>query len=181
MQVTKYRVTLHNSYLSMLFTDFKTALKSLAVEMPNLTSPLRPLSLSSADITASRVPRSVSCDMLKKFLWRDLKTGQLSFSSFSSVAQFICRTIEDKQLRIILAAFFFTFSSTRFQKRNAWFWSRIEKKYSWDVFEAIENPHSTRKNARASHSNFLTRIKHGCKCFFLTLPKTRSKPLKYQK
>ena len=68
MQVTKYRVTLHNSYLSMLFTDFKAALKSLAVEMPNLTSPLRPLFLSSADITASRVPRSVSCDMFKKFL-----------------------------------------------------------------------------------------------------------------
>ena len=68
MQFTKYGVTLHNSYLSMLFTDFKAAFKPLSVEMPNLTSPLRPLSLSSADITASKVPRSVSCDMLKKFL-----------------------------------------------------------------------------------------------------------------
>ena len=109
MQFTKYGVTLHNSYLSMLFTDFKAAFKPLSVEMPNLTSPLRPLSLSSADITASRVPRSVSCDMLKKFLWRDLKTGQLSFFSFSSVAQYICRTIEDQQLSIILAAFFLHF------------------------------------------------------------------------
>ena len=36
MQFTKYGVTLHNSYLSMLFTDFKAALKSRAVEMPNL-------------------------------------------------------------------------------------------------------------------------------------------------
>ena len=38
MQFTKYGVTLHNSYLSMPFTDFKAALKSLAVEMPDRTS-----------------------------------------------------------------------------------------------------------------------------------------------
>ena len=71
-----------------------------------------PLSSSSADITASRVPGSVSCDMSKKFLWRDLKTGQLSFSSCSSVAQYICRTIEDQRFSIILAAFFLHFHQT---------------------------------------------------------------------
>ena len=47
--------------------------------------------------------------------------------------------------------------------------------------DVIESPQSISKNARASHSNFLTRIKHCCKCFFITLPKTRSKPLKCQK
>ena len=115
MQFTKYGVTLHNSYLSMLFTDFKAALKSLAVEMPNLAPTVFVISRYHCQQgSTKRVLRYVKEIFLKRFENRTIVVFFVFLSCTIYLQNYRGSTIE-----YYFGCFFFTFSSSRFKKRNA--------------------------------------------------------------